>query len=135
MVHVMTSEVSDPRPVVDGRVVVGARCAVCGHASAWRVERCERCRGACRPVAHGPGGVVWASALVHLQVGDRTPPFLLAYVDLAGSDGMPGPRVLARVVAEAELPPGTPVAITRTDGGDIVVEAVLVSPEDCGGPA
>lgn len=76
---------------------------------------------------------MWASALVHLQVGDRTPPFLLAYVDLAGSDGMPGPRVLARVVAEAELPPGTPVAITRTDGGDIVVEAVPVSPEDCPG--
>lgn len=82
---------------------------------------------------HGPGGVVWSSAAVHLQVGDRLPPFVLAYVDLAGSDGAAGPRVLARVGVAAELLPGMVVAITGTDEGDIVVEPVLVSPDDCAG--
>lgn len=76
---------------------------------------------------------MWSSATVRLPVGDRVPPFTLAYVDLAGSDGHAGPRVLARVGVGTELPPGTVVAITGTDGGDIVVDPIPVSPDDCAG--
>lgn len=71
---------------------------------------------------------MWASTVVHLRVGDRVPPFVLAYVDLVGADGDAGPRVLATVASDRSLPPGTVVSITGTDGGDIVVEPVVVEP-------
>lgn len=87
--------------------------------SAWDVRTCPRCLGACDPRSFGPGGVVWASATVHLRVGDRTPPFTLAYVDLDD-----GPRILATVQPSVELLAGVRVRIIGTDvHGDILVAA------------
>lgn len=132
-------EVSDPRPVVESCVVLGARCATCSRPSAWRHDHCPECRGRCEPAAFGPGGTVWSSATVHLPVGDRVPPFTLVYVDLDSTDdgrpagradpaGPTGPRVLARSVTVGELEPGSMVSITGTDAGDIVVASRVASP-------
>ncbi|MFN3256498.1 MAG: OB-fold domain-containing protein [Ilumatobacter sp.] len=40
----------------------------------------------------GPRGVVWASTVVHLEIGGLDAPYELAYVDLVD-----GPRILAHV--------------------------------------
>lgn len=59
---------------------------------------------------------MWSSADVHLAVGHREPPFTLAQVDLDG-----GPRVLATIRPNGELPPGTRVEILGEALGDVVV--------------
>lgn len=72
----------------------------------------------------GPGGIVWSAATLHLRIGEREPPFVLAYVDLdtAHSPGT-GPRVLARVEPADELPAGRRVRVAGVDAlGDLVVE-------------
>lgn len=109
-------EATDPRPAVRGGAVLGSVCETCGQPSAWRGERCSRCLLPTRDAEFGPAGTVWSAATVWLTVGDRRPPFTLAYVDLHD-----GPRVLVLVDADGEPPPGTAVEITGTDGGDIVV--------------
>lgn len=66
---------------------------------------------------------MWASTTVHLRIGDRNPPFVLAYVDLDSGTSDGGPRVLALVRPAVELPAGTPVAVVDAEDGDLVVEA------------
>jgi uncharacterized protein len=72
------------------------------------------------PTSFGPGGIVWSSTTVHLRVGDLTPPFVLAYVDIDG-----GPRVLARIVGATEVHAGGVVRFVGEDHGDLLVEAVV----------
>ena len=111
---------ADPRPhVADGRVE-GSRCSRCGHVAARRHPRCERCLGPTEDRTFGPGGTVWSSTDVHIAVGERAAPFTVAYVDLDD-----GPRVLARVVPDGEVPSGTSVRLTGVDDrGDLVVAPV-----------
>lgn len=113
---------SDPRPEVDatGPAVVGVRCKECGHPMATARPVCAACGGALEVDRFGPEGVVYASTVVRIQVGDRTPPYALAYVDLDN-----GPRVLAHVAGEP-VPPAVAsrVRLTKPVGGDLVVEVV-----------
>lgn len=111
--------VADPRPEVEGRCVLGVRCRDCRHPSPQVVPRCPACFGEVEPARFGPEGTVWASTVVHLPVLDREPPFALAYVDLDD-----GPRVLAHLPSEEIVAPGTRVAVTGDDDGDIEVEVV-----------
>jgi uncharacterized OB-fold protein len=83
---------ADPRPLVDGDTLLGARCLACGHALAVRVRRCTRCGGELSPARFGPEGVVWSTTTLHVAGPGRVAPYTLAYVDLDG-----GPRVLAHV--------------------------------------
>ncbi len=83
----------DPRPVIEGSVLVGARCSACGHAHAVRFRRCSRCGGGeLEEARFGPDGTVWSTTTLHVASGDREAPYTLAYVDLDD-----GPRLLAHV--------------------------------------
>lgn len=116
----------DPRPRVewsdDGYwYVAGVRCRTCGRAVAYRWPRCPACAGPTELAAFGASGTVWSSTVVRIPVSDRTPPYALAYVDLAD-----GPRVLAHVTGDLS---DTPVAVGSTahivapsDEGDLRVE-------------
>ncbi|QGW25748.1 hypothetical protein GJR88_04174 [Dietzia sp. DQ12-45-1b] len=53
-------------------------------------------------------------------MGERTPPYTLAYVDLRS-----GPRVLAHVGGEESAPAvGSRVRLTEPVDGDVVVEVI-----------
>ncbi|MFK8024894.1 MAG: Zn-ribbon domain-containing OB-fold protein [Ilumatobacter sp.] len=108
---------ADPRPLVVGTTIAGSTCTACGHRSTRRDPRCERCLSDTVESAFGPGGTVWSASTVHIRVGDRTPPFVLAYVDLDG-----GPRVLAHLDGP-EPNVGDSVRVTGTSEGDIVMAA------------
>ncbi len=103
----------DPRPLVEGDVLLGARCGGCGHAHAVRVSRCTRCRaGGLEPARFGPDGTVWATTTLHVaSSGARAAPYTLAYVDLDD-----GPRLLAHVAARARERRAAGPA-RRDDGG------------------
>jgi uncharacterized protein len=113
----------DPRPRViaeaDGHVLHGQRCTDCGSRNAVARARCPDCRGELAPATYGPSGTVWSSTVVRIPVPGRTPPFALAYVDLAE-----GPRVLAHVAGVDEpVPVGTSVQLSApNEHGDVVVE-------------
>ncbi|MEM9042413.1 MAG: OB-fold domain-containing protein [Actinomycetota bacterium] len=110
---------ADPRPIVIDDVVLGSRCPSCGHASVRRGGRCERCLDEVVDATFGPRGTVWSATTVHIRVGDRRPPFALAYVDLDG-----GPRVLAHVDGPDTPPVGSTVRVTGAPDGDVVVQRV-----------
>ncbi len=83
----------DPRPVIVGSTLVGARCSACLHAHAIRFRRCSRCGGSeLVETRFGPEGTVWATTTLHVSSGGREAPYTLAYVDLDD-----GPRLLAHV--------------------------------------
>lgn len=117
----------DPRPQVDlddGPQVVGVRCRTCDHPMATSRPVCAACGGPVDEARFGPDGVVWSSTVVRIAVGDRTPPYTLAYVDLDG-----GPRVLAHVVGEDGTAPEAPIVGSRVRlsaprDGDITVEVL-----------
>jgi uncharacterized protein len=119
---VETSRV-DPRPLVDGDTLLGARCGACGHAHAIRVSRCTRCRAAALEDARfGPEGTVWSTTTLRVASGSRRAPYTLAYVDVDE-----GPRVLAHVADGPQL--GLRVAervrlAGQTAAGDPLVEVV-----------
>lgn len=115
---------TDPRPRVvegDGFVISGVRCSECDHPMAVPTMSCIRCRGAVTAATFGPGGQVWASTVVRIAVGDRTPPYALAYVDLDD-----GPRVLAHLSDPEAEPPnvGSLVRLVEPRDGDVVVEVL-----------
>jgi uncharacterized OB-fold protein len=89
---------ADPRPAVEGDVLVGARCVACGHAHAVRLRRCSRCGDELEEARFGPDGTVWATTTLHVASGPRAAPYTLAYIDLDD-----GPRVLAHVKDGPEL--------------------------------
>jgi len=115
---------TDPRPAgVDDEGtwrVPGRRCPACGYRSAHQRPRCPRCAGPLEATAFGPAGTVWSSTVVRVPVPGRTPPYVLAYVDLDE-----GPRVLAHVAgAGATAPPiGSTVHVSGVGAhGDLEVE-------------
>ncbi len=67
--------VADPRPRLDGDVVLGVRCAACGYPAAPATPWCPVCNGAeLTPARFGPVGRVWASTVVQgavLKPGTR----------------------------------------------------------------
>jgi uncharacterized OB-fold protein len=82
---------------------------------------CAACGGPVAEAAFGPEGVVYASTVVRIAVGDRKPPYALAYVDLDG-----GPRVLAHVDGTEVVAPevGSRVRLVTPRDGDVLVEVV-----------
>ena len=117
------STTPDPRPTVvaDGNdwVVTGLRCAGCGYVTFARPPRCPECRHELVAASFGPLGTVWSSTVVRVAVPGRTPPYGLAYVDLAN-----GPRVLAHVSSgDTRLAVGTTVVVVASSPeGDVTVE-------------
>ena len=119
---------TDPRPRVvqhgDGAAVVGVRCTACGYPVAFSRPACPVCHGPVTEQRFGPDGTVFASTVVRIPVGTRTPPYGLAYVDLDD-----GPRVLAasldgRDGTTVAVPVGARVRLVGVgDAGDPVVEA------------
>jgi uncharacterized OB-fold protein len=75
-----------------GPQVAGWRCRDCGYPIALAAPWCPRCRGTLTPDAFGPYGTVWSSTVFRVALGERTPPWTLAYVDLDD-----GPRILVHV--------------------------------------
>lgn len=114
---------TDPRPLVEGSGdprLVGVKCTNCDHAMVTDRPACSACGGTVTEAAFGPGGQVWASTVVRIKVGDRTPPYALAYVDLHG-----GPRILAHLRGTQEAPlVGSEVRLVAPVDGDVMVEVV-----------
>ena len=119
VVPATTPTPADPRPCLIGGRIAGSTCTACGHNAARRHPRCERCLGNTIATDFGPTGVVWSSATVHLRIGELTPPFVLAYIDVDA-----GPRVLAQVVGGNEIPAGGLVRFTGEENGNLTVKAV-----------
>jgi len=108
--------VADPRPVLEGGAVLGVRCTACRYPAAQQgIPWCPDCYAPVAPERFAGTGVVWSSTVVAIPVGERRPPFGLAYLDLDD-----GPRVLVHLAEPAVLPAGTRVRITGTDRGDLV---------------
>ena len=119
---------TDPRPKVvpygDAAAVVGVRCTACGYPVAFARPACPVCSGPVSEQYFGPSGTVFASTVVRIPVGARTPPYGLAYVDLDD-----GPRVLAATTTPSgggavAVPVGARVRLIGVAAaGDPVVEA------------
>lgn len=121
---------TDPRPRVvpygegEGAAVVGVRCTACGYPVAFARPACPVCSGPVSRARFGPAGTVFASTVVRIPVGARTPPYGLAYVDLDD-----GPRVLAATAAGPDgatvaVPVGARVRLVGVGGaGDPLVES------------
>jgi uncharacterized OB-fold protein len=107
--------VADPRPVIveQGRrhVLLGGRCASCGHALARRTPRCPWCRSAVEHTAFGPDGAIWAVTVVHVAAGDRDVPYTLAYLDLDD-----GPRLLVHLDRAAAVGERARLVAPTSDG-------------------
>jgi uncharacterized protein len=104
----------DPRPrlaVSNGDwVLVGARCPQCGYCLASMGPWCPICHSSLSSQEYGPAGIVWASTVLRVAVGDYRPPRLVAYVDLDD-----GPRILCHLESDADagtVAPGTRVQLT-----------------------
>jgi uncharacterized OB-fold protein len=102
------------RPQLSGNGVEGSRCSACQYAVAPPTPRCPACGEPSVSVAFGVVGTVWGSTVVHIPVGDRPPPFGLAYVDLDD-----GPRVLVGTAAACVFPVGQRVRL-EIEAGDLV---------------
>lgn len=88
--------VPDPRPQIaadlDEPRVAGWVCTQCGNPLALPAPWCPLCRGALATATWGPSGTVWSSTVLRVPLPGRTPPQILAYVDLDD-----GPRVLGHL--------------------------------------
>lgn len=116
----------DPRTRVEqaGGVfrVLGVRCCDCGYPVPFERPYCPACGGDVAQAHFGPDGVVWSSTTVRIAVGDRLPPYRLAYVDLDD-----GPRVLAHIWPPDDPNPqvGARARIRGlNDDGDLTVEVI-----------
>lgn len=118
-------QLPDARPVVrrvGGHVVVaGTQCLSCRYPSAFLTPRCPDCTAPTAGAEFGPLGGVWASTIVRIPVGDRIPPYGLAYVDLKG-----GPRVLVHLTDDGQVVDvGADVELVDiNDRGDLVARLV-----------
>lgn len=116
--------VPDPRPALvaglDGLLIAGWRCELCGHPLAYRAPWCPVCRGSLRAATFGPCGVVWAATVVRVPLPGRTPPYGVTYVDVDD-----GPRVLAHVMETGQrLRSGARVRFSAvSEDGDVLVRA------------
>jgi uncharacterized OB-fold protein len=114
--------VADPRPVWEDGAVLGSRCTVCRYPAAQReLPWCPVCHAAIEPDRFAATGTIWSATVVAIPVGDRRPPFALAYLDLDD-----GPRLLVHLAAPLAPAIGSRARITGTDRGDLlaVVEGV-----------
>jgi uncharacterized protein len=92
--------VADSRPVLDDGAVLGARCTACRYPAAQQgLPWCPVCYDPVEPDRFATTGTVWSATVVAIPVGDRRPPFGLAYLDLDD-----GPRVLVHLAEPAVLP-------------------------------
>lgn len=108
--------VADSRPVLDGDAVLGVRCTACRYPAAQQgIPWCPVCYQPVEPARFAVTGAAWSSTVVGIPVGERRPPFGLAYLDLDD-----GPRVLVHLAEPAVVPIGTRLRITGTDRGDLV---------------
>lgn len=99
--------------------MLGVRCRRCDHPMTPATAFCTRCAGPVAPGAFGPTGRVWSSTVVRIGVGERVPPYTLAVVDLDQ-----GPRILAHLVSDEVVPPGSEVEVMgETALGDVQVRA------------
>jgi uncharacterized OB-fold protein len=111
--------VADPRPVFADGAVVGVRCTVCRYPAAQtQIPWCPACHGAVAPERFEPVGTIWSATVVAIPVGERRPPFALAYLDLDD-----GPRLLVHMATPDAPPIGGRARITGTDAGDLVATA------------
>jgi uncharacterized OB-fold protein len=111
--------VADSRPVLDDGAVLGVRCTACRYPAAQQgIPWCPVCYAPVEPARFAVTGAAWTSTVVGISVGDRRPPFGLAYLDLDD-----GPRVLVHLAEPAVVPLGARLRITGTDRGDLVAEA------------
>jgi uncharacterized OB-fold protein len=110
--------VADPRPVFDDGAVLGTRCSACRYPTAQRgLPWCPVCHGELIPERFSAAGTTWSSTIVAIPVGERRPPFGLAYLDLDD-----GPRVLVHLAEPAVLALNTRLRVTGTDRGDLMAE-------------
>jgi hypothetical protein len=111
--------VADPRPVLSDGAIEGARCTACRYPVAQReIPWCPVCGEALADERFAVTGTVWSSTVVAIPVGQRKPPFGLAYLDLDD-----GPRLLVHLADPAVVPPGTRLRITGTEHGDLIAGA------------
>lgn len=116
--------VADSRPVLDRSAdgvgaVLGVRCTACRYPAAQTgIPWCPACYGPVAPERFAVTGTAWSSTVVAIRVGQRRPPFGLAYLDLDD-----GPRVLVHLAEPVVVPIGTRLRITGTDDGDLLAEA------------
>jgi len=109
-------EVADSRPVFDDDAVLGVRCTACRYPAAQQgIPWCPVCYAAVEPARFTVTGTVWSSTVVAIPVGERRPPFGLAYLDLDD-----GPRVLVHLAEPELLRGGTRARVTGTDRGSLV---------------
>lgn len=115
------STTPDPRPrpcaTAGGTATItGRRCTRCGLATVSDGPGCPGCGSEQVECTFGPRGIVWSSTVVRVPIPGRTPPYVLAYVDLVD-----GPRVLCHLDGHTERTPvGTPVDLTgHNDHGDL----------------
>ena len=99
-------------------LLAGGRCHVCRYPTVAPLPRCPVCGGASGPDEMGPAGTVFSATVLRIPVPGRTPPMVLAYVDLDD-----GPRILAHVDSAAHAPaPTSRVHLSgRTEDGDPLV--------------
>lgn len=110
--------VADSRPVLDGDAIVGVRCTVCRYPVAQNgIPWCPSCYGPVEPARFATTGAAWTSTVVGIPVGERRPPFGLAYLDLDD-----GPRVLVHLASPEVVPLKARLRITGIDAGDLVAE-------------
>lgn len=115
--------VADPRPVFDRGAVLGARCTSCRYPTAQReLPWCPVCHAELAAERFAVTGRVWSSTVVAIPVGNRKPPFGLAYLDLDD-----GPRVLVHLTEASVQPPGSRMRVTGVDDGDLVAGGEVVS--------
>lgn len=97
--------------------VRGWRCTACDAVSAIEVPWCPVCRKEVQLTTFAPRGTVWSSTVFRVPLGERRPPWALAYVDLDD-----GPRVLVHLAdAEQRLRVGSRIDIIgETPEGDIL---------------
>jgi len=116
-----TCQIPDPRPqLAEGSqsTIAGWQCASCRHPLALPAPWCPLCHGPLETTTWGPGGTTWAATVLRVPLPGRTPPMMLAYIDLDE-----GPRVLGHLTSETNERPecGTRVRLIGvTAAGDLL---------------
>lgn len=121
--HATTDTTADAAPDASGgtATIAGRRCTRCGLATVSDGPGCPACGGEQVGASFGPRGTVWSSTVVRVPIPGRTPPYVLAYVDLDD-----GPRLLCHLDGSTERAAvDTPVELTgHNDHGDLVARTL-----------
>lgn len=105
----------------DHLVVIGRTCPEGHYVTAFRDFTCPDCGARLVDGSYGPRGVVWSYTTITTPAPGRTPPFMLAYVDLES-----GPRILADVPTGLwdSLEVGDRVLLVERDARPAIVKEV-----------